>query len=72
MNVRKDRVPLFHGIEQGLGKNEGNTYIYFKGAMAAEARDWICKNYGSTFTVKDKQEYKTSLPIITKEEVAYH
>ena len=72
MNAKKDRIPLFHGIEQGLGKNENYVYIYFKETRAAEAREWIHTNYDTTFTVKNKIEYITSLPAITPEEVGYH
>lgn len=72
MNAKKNGISLFNGIEQGSGKNEKNTYVYFKGTMATEAREWIRKNYGTTITVEDKNEYKTSLPVITTEEETYH
>ena len=39
---------------------------------AAEAKDWLRKNYGITLQVKDKTEYATSIPKITGEEVSYH
>jgi len=39
MEAKKGGILLFHGIEQGSGKNEGNTYVYFKGTIAVEARD---------------------------------
>ena len=71
MNAKKNGISLFNGIEQGSGRNEKNTYVYFKGTMATEAREWIRKNYGTTIKVKDKKEHKTSLPVITTEEETY-
>ena len=68
MEAKKGGIPLFHGIEQGSGKNEENTYVYFKGTMAVKARDWLCKNYSNTITIDNKNEYVTSLPKITIEE----
>jgi len=72
MEARKRGIQLFHGIEQGLEKNNGNAYVYFKGTMAMEARDWIRKNYSHTITIANKKEYKTSLPKITPAEKIYH
>ena len=39
MSAKKNGIFLFSGIEQGSGKNEKNTYVYFKGTMATEARE---------------------------------
>ena len=72
MEVRKGGTQLFHGIEQGIGKNDKNVYVYFKGTMAMEVRDWIRKNYGHTITITNKKEYETSLPKITPAEKIYH
>ena len=38
MEARKGGIQLFHGIEQGSGKNDGNTYIYFKGTIAIRSK----------------------------------
>ena len=72
MNVKKEGAPLFHGIEQGSGKNSQHVYVYFKGTQLAEAKDWIRKNYEIILRVKDKIEYKSSIPKITGEETSYH
>ena len=40
--------------------------------MTAEAKAWIKNNYGTTFKINGKNEYKTSIPQITAEEETYH
>lgn len=72
MSVKKEGASLFHGIEQGYGKNVNNTYVYFKGTRSVEAREWLRKNYGINLRVKDKAEYTTSLPKVTGDEASYH
>ena len=72
MDIKSKGVLVFHGIEQGTGKNSGNMYVYFKGTMEVEAKAWLRQNYGTKFVIPKKQEYKTSLPKITREEESYH
>ena len=72
MNEKKKGIILFYGIEQGLGKNEKHAHASFKGTMATEARDWIRKKCSDDFKIKNKEEYATSLLVITREEENYH
>ena len=38
MEAKLNGIPLFLGVEQGSGKNQHNTYVYFKPKMAVEAK----------------------------------
>ena len=71
MAAKINGILLFVGIEQGSGRNQNNTYVYFKLSMTAEAKVWIRKSYGIIFKIKGKNEYKTSLSQITVEEETY-
>jgi len=64
-------IPLFLEVEQGSGYNSKNAYVYFKPSMATEAKEWIKKNFGKTFKIKGKEDYETSLPMVTAEEQDY-
>ena len=55
MSIKSKGIPLFYSIEQGTGRNSNNVYIYFKGTMAVEGKDWIRKNYGTKFTIPKKK-----------------
>ena len=39
MNAKKNGVTLFYGIEEESGKNANHSYVYFKNAVAIEARE---------------------------------
>jgi len=71
MMAKAKGIPIFNGVEQGSGKNSSKVYVYFKPNMTTEAKDWIRKVYGTTFTVKDKKNYETSIRAVTKEEEEY-
>ena len=62
MSAKVNGMPLFIGVEQGSGKNNVNTYVYFKPNMSTEAKEWISKKFGTTFKVKDKADYEISAP----------
>ena len=54
MSIKSKGVPLFYGIEQGIGKNSRNVYVYFKGTMAVEAKALLRQNYGTRFLIPKK------------------
>jgi len=60
MAVKINGIPLFVGIKQGSGRNQNNTYVYFKPSMTAEAKAWIIKNYGTTFKIKGNNDSNNS------------
>ena len=67
MEMKKDGVPMFMGVEQGSGKNQTNVYAWFKPNRVTEAKKWIRKNFGTTFVIAGKKEHVTTLPKINKE-----
>lgn len=71
MGAKHKGIPLFAGVEQGLGKNAKCAYLHYKGPMATEAREWIRNTYGKQFKVEEKKNYVTSVPQITEEEKNY-
>ena len=71
MKAKKNGIPIFLGIEQGSGKNADHTYVYHKGSMAAEAKEWIRNVYGKTVKIRGKKDYTTLLKPVTEEEQVY-
>ena len=66
MSPTKNGMKLFQGIEQGSGKMNQNTCIYFKPHMRSEAQKWIRVKHGKTFKIKNKDKCETIVPIQTK------
>jgi hypothetical protein len=69
MDAKSNGIRIFNGVEQGFGMNENRVYVYFKPNMQKEAREWIQKHYGKDFKVKNMNEYTTSVPTTSPEEV---
>ena len=68
MEVKKNGIHLFVGVEQGSGKNQTNTHACFKPNMATEAKNWISQNFGTTLTISGKKEFVTTLTKVNKKE----
>ena len=49
MKVKINRVFLFNGVEQGVGKYSRRVYVYYKLGMRNEVHRWICQYYGKDF-----------------------
>ena len=61
MRAKANGIPIFNGVEQGYRQNNNRVYVYFKTSIISEAKDWIRKEYGKKFKVKDKILYETSV-----------
>ena len=68
IKAKSNGIPIFNGMEQGSGKNQTKTYIYFKPNMKTEEYNQIRKFYRKQFTVEGKDTYETSLPIYNAED----
>ena len=68
LEVKKNGISLFLGVEQGSGKNQTNMHVCLKPSVATVAKDQIRQNHRTKFTIIVKAECVSSLPKVTAEE----
>ena len=66
MKMKVRGIPIFHGVEQGNGKNSNRVYLYFKPNIAEDAKEWMRKTYGKEFMVEGKRTYKMLVEVINQ------
>ena len=68
IRAKTNGIYILNGVEQGSNMNKNRVCVYFKPNTREEAREWIQKNYGKDFKVKDNIACTTSLLVVKPEE----
>ena len=62
--MQNKKKKITQGVEQGIGKNQHNTFIIFNNDNKKDVQIQTNENYGKILLINNQKEYKTLIPII--------